>query len=94
MEYEGVTVHELPPNGQGLAALIALNILSELDGVDLKSLGHNSAARLAEGLLDSGRLTEHGQGRWPGTVSPSSVLASDSGLAASAPPRGRLGQRC
>ena len=46
MEYEGVTVHEIPPNGQGLTALIALNILSELDGVDLGSLGHNSAEYL------------------------------------------------
>ncbi len=29
--YEGVRVHECPPNGQGLAALIALNILSQFD---------------------------------------------------------------
>ena len=46
MEYEGVTVHEMPPNGQGLTTLIALNILSELDGVDMKSLGHNTAEYL------------------------------------------------
>ena len=45
VEYEGITVHEIPPNGQGLAALLALNILSELN-VDLKSLGHNSAEYL------------------------------------------------
>ena len=31
MEYRGVTLHELPPNGQGLAALIALGVLSRLD---------------------------------------------------------------
>ena len=30
-DYRGYTVHELPPNGQGLAALIALGILEHLD---------------------------------------------------------------
>ncbi|HEY0466443.1 MAG TPA: gamma-glutamyltransferase, partial [Polyangiaceae bacterium] len=29
-EYAGVCLHELPPNGQGLASLLALSILSEL----------------------------------------------------------------
>jgi len=37
--YRGVAVHELPPNGQGLAALQMLNIL---EGFDLASMGHNS----------------------------------------------------
>lgn len=41
--YRGYQVHELPPNGQGLAALQMLNIL---EGYDLKELGHNSAAYL------------------------------------------------
>ena len=41
--YKGHRVFELPPNGQGMAALEMLNIV---DGVDLKSLGHNSAAYL------------------------------------------------
>jgi len=38
--YRGYTVWELPPNGQGIAALEMLNLL---EGYDLKSLGPNSA---------------------------------------------------
>jgi gamma-glutamyltranspeptidase/glutathione hydrolase len=41
--YRGYQVLELPPNTQGVAALEMLNIL---EGFDLKSLGHNSAAYL------------------------------------------------
>lgn len=38
--YRGYDVWELPPNGQGIAALQMLNILEQHD---LKALGHNSA---------------------------------------------------
>jgi gamma-glutamyltranspeptidase/glutathione hydrolase len=38
--YRGYTVWELPPNGQGIAALQILNIL---EGFDLKSMGYGSA---------------------------------------------------
>jgi gamma-glutamyltranspeptidase / glutathione hydrolase len=38
--YRGAKLFELPPNGQGIAALEMLNIV---EGFDLKSLGHNSA---------------------------------------------------
>ncbi|WP_246169421.1 gamma-glutamyltransferase [Rudanella paleaurantiibacter] len=38
--YRGFDVHELPPNGQGIAVLQMLNIL---EGFDLKALKHNSA---------------------------------------------------
>lgn len=37
--YRGVTVHEMPPNGQGLAAIEMLNIL---ENFDLRSLGRDS----------------------------------------------------
>ncbi len=38
--YRGVTLHELPPNGQGLAALQMLNIL---ENFDLRGMGRDSA---------------------------------------------------
>lgn len=38
--YRGYDVFELPPNGQGIAALQMLNVL---EGFDLASLGHNTA---------------------------------------------------
>lgn len=39
VNYRGYDVWELPPNGQGIAALQMLNIL---ENYDLKSMGHNS----------------------------------------------------
>ena len=43
VNYRGYDVHELPPNGQGIAALQMLNVL---EGYDLAEMGHNSAAYL------------------------------------------------
>jgi gamma-glutamyltranspeptidase / glutathione hydrolase len=40
VNYRGHDVYELPPNGQGIAALQMLNLL---EGFDLKGMGHNSA---------------------------------------------------
>lgn len=40
MTYRGYTLHELPPAGQGIAAL---QMLGMLDSVDVRSMGHNSA---------------------------------------------------
>jgi gamma-glutamyltranspeptidase/glutathione hydrolase len=38
--YRGVTLYEIPPNGQGLAALEMLNLL---EGFDLRAMGRDSA---------------------------------------------------
>jgi len=43
VNYRGYDIHELPPNGQGIAALQMLNIL---EGFDLHALGFNSPAVL------------------------------------------------
>jgi gamma-glutamyltranspeptidase / glutathione hydrolase len=43
IKYRGYDVFELPPNGQGIAALQILNIL---EGFDLKAMGRNSAETL------------------------------------------------
>ncbi len=40
VNYRGVEVYELPPNGQGIAALQMLQIL---EGYDLADMGHNAA---------------------------------------------------
>lgn len=40
VDYRGLTLHEIPPNGQGLAALLALGILREFD---LASLAPDSS---------------------------------------------------
>ncbi|KAK0056584.1 gamma-glutamyltransferase YwrD isoform X1 [Biomphalaria pfeifferi] len=51
-EYKGCKVWEMPPSGQGIVALIALNIL---EGLDLKSMGHNSSVYLHH-VIESLRL--------------------------------------
>ena len=51
-DYRGVTVWECPPNGQGLAALLALNIA---EGFDVSAMGPQSADRYHH-LIESMRL--------------------------------------
>ncbi|XP_037024635.1 glutathione hydrolase-like YwrD proenzyme [Bradysia coprophila] len=43
VNYRGVDVYEMPPNGQGITALLALNIL---EGFNLQGLQHNSPDHL------------------------------------------------
>lgn len=49
IDFEGKTLWEIPPNGQGIVALLALGYLRQLetrDNIILKELGHNSAEYL------------------------------------------------
>lgn len=50
--FRGYRLWELPPNGQGIAALEMLRIL---DGYDLKAMGHNTAAYLHH-LIEAKKL--------------------------------------
>jgi gamma-glutamyltranspeptidase/glutathione hydrolase len=58
--YRGHEVLELPPNTQGIVALEMLNIL---EGFDLKSLGHNSAAYLHT-LVEAKRIAFADRAAW------------------------------
>ncbi|XP_013386546.1 uncharacterized protein LOC106156026 [Lingula anatina] len=53
VDYKGVRAWQMPPNGQGITALMALNILEEFD---LKSMGHNTAPYLHT-LIEALRLS-------------------------------------
>jgi gamma-glutamyltranspeptidase/glutathione hydrolase len=58
--YRGYEVLELPPNTQGIVALQMLNIL---EGFDIKSLGHNSAAYLHH-LVEAKRIAFADRAAW------------------------------
>ena len=52
VDYHGKRVHEIPPNGQGLTALLALNILED---IDFKYIEHLSA-KYFHTVIDAMRL--------------------------------------
>ncbi len=58
--YRGYDVWELPPNGQGIAALQMLNIL---EAYDLTSMGHNSADYLHR-LIEAKKLVYEDRARF------------------------------
>ncbi len=52
VDYKGYTLHELPPAGQGIAAL---QMLKMLESIDLKAMGHNTA-RYFHTLIEAKKL--------------------------------------
>ncbi len=66
--YRGWNVYELPPNGQGIAALSMLNIMEHFP---LTDYGHNSAAALHV-MIEAKKLAvlRHGHLCWRPTVRP------------------------
>lgn len=58
--YHGYDIYECPPNGQGLVALLALNIL---EGYDLQFMGHNSP-RYLHLLIEAVKLAFADGGRY------------------------------
>jgi gamma-glutamyltranspeptidase/glutathione hydrolase len=76
--FRGYRVWELPPNGQGVAALEMLRIL---EPYDLKAMGHNSATYLHY-LIEAKKLAFADLARWVGdpdamTISPEQLLSDD-----------------
>ena len=61
-DYKNYTLYELPPNGQGIAALEMVNTL---ENVDMRALGHNSAAYLHH-FIEAKKLAYADLGRWVG----------------------------
>jgi gamma-glutamyltranspeptidase/glutathione hydrolase len=75
VDFKGYRVYELPPNGQGIAALEMLRIL---EPYDLAAMGHNSA-RYLHHLIEVKKLAFADLARWVGdpgkmTVSPQDLL--------------------
>ncbi|TIH17376.1 gamma-glutamyltransferase family protein [Marinifilum sp. JC120] len=53
INYRGYEIHECPPNGQGLAALLALNTLAD---IDVAGLGSPYSAKRMHHLIEAMRL--------------------------------------
>jgi gamma-glutamyltranspeptidase/glutathione hydrolase len=78
VDFKGVRVYELPPNGQGIAALEMLRIL---ESYDLAAMGHNSA-RYLHHLIEAKKLAFADLAGWVGdpehmTVSPEDLLSDE-----------------
>ena len=58
--YHGHTLHQIPPNNQGVTALIMMNIL---EGFEMQNLGALSAERLHL-EIEAGRLAYHVRDQW------------------------------
>jgi gamma-glutamyltranspeptidase/glutathione hydrolase len=69
--FRGHTVWELPPNGQGVAALEMLRIL---EAYDLRAMGHNSATYLHY-LIEAKKLAFADLARWVGDPDAMTVSA-------------------
>ncbi len=77
-DYRGHRVHQIPPNNQGLTALVMLNIL---EGYDLSKYGPLSTER-THLELEAGRLAYAARDRWLAdlpamTVTPAQLLSKD-----------------
>ncbi|UCC85360.1 MAG: gamma-glutamyltransferase [Gemmatimonadota bacterium] len=76
VDFKGYRVYELPPNGQGIAALEMLRIL---EPYDLAAMGHNSA-RYLHHLIEAKKLAFADLAAWVGdpehmTVAPRDLLS-------------------
>jgi gamma-glutamyltranspeptidase/glutathione hydrolase len=60
-DYRGHTLHEIPPNGQGIAALMALGMLEHFD---LGSLPVDSAGRRQHLQIEAMKLAFADVYRW------------------------------
>jgi gamma-glutamyltranspeptidase / glutathione hydrolase len=58
--YRGWTIYELPPNGQGIAALMMLNLMEHSP---IRSYGHNSAEALHT-LIEAKKLAYADMAKW------------------------------
>src|SRR6185503_15255572 len=58
--YRGWTIYELPPNGQGIAALMMLNLMERSP---IGSYGHNSAEALHT-LIEAKKLAYADMAKW------------------------------
>jgi gamma-glutamyltranspeptidase/glutathione hydrolase len=58
--YKGYTLYELPPNNQGIAALILLNIL---EGIDLQAM-RNDPVRYYHTLIEATKIAFADRNRW------------------------------